>query len=380
MIYCDHNATSPLRPEVRDAMAACLNGDYGNPSSVHRWGARARLAVEEARARVAELVGAVPAEIVFTSGGTESIALAIHGVLARHPGGAAVTATVEHAAVLAPLARWARQGRRVTVVPVGSDGRVAVDEVAAACGPGTALVSIGWANNEVGTVQPIAAIAEAVRAAGAVLHVDAVQAAGKIPVTAAAADLVSMSAHKLGGPPGVGALVVRGGIAIEPLLLGGGQERERRAGTENVPGIVGFGVACRLAAREIGAFGEFCVALRDRLWAGLAAAIPGVRRNGPLQGAGLPNTLNVSFDGVRGEALVAALDLEGIAVSSGSACAAGAGEPSHVLIAMGRSAESARDGVRFSFGRGNSLGDVDRLVAATAAAVARMRAAAGGYA
>lgn len=378
MIYCDHNATAPLRPEVRDVMVACLQASYGNPSSVHRLGARARLAVEEARTHVAALLGVTPAEVVFTSGGTESIATSIDGILTRTTRGAAVSTAIEHAAVLAPLKRWRDRGRAVTILGVDGEGRVAVDDVAAACGPETALVSIGWANNEVGTVQPMAAIAEVVRAAGAVLHVDAVQAVGKIPVNAAAADLVSVSAHKLGGPPGVGALVVRAGVGVEPLLLGGGQERDRRAGTENVPGIVGFGEACRLAAGEIGAFGELCVALRDRLWAALNAAVPGVRRNGPVHGPCLPNTLNVSFDGVRGEALVAALDIDAIAVSSGSACAAGAGEPSHVLMAMGRSAAAARDGVRFSFGRGNSLDEVDRLVAATAAAVSRVRAAAGG--
>jgi len=378
MIYCDHNATSPLRPEVRAAVVAYLSEATGNPSSVHRWGARARAAVEDARVHVAALLGVAPAEIVFTSGGTESIALAIHGVLARRTAGAAVTTTIEHAAVHAPLVRWQRQGRAVTFVPVDAEGGVAVDDVAAACGPGTALLSVGWANNEIGTVQPIAALADVARAAGALLQVDAVQAVGKIPVTAAAVDLLSVSAHKLGGPQGVGALVVRRGIELEPLLVGGGQERERRAGTENVPGIVGFGEACRLAAQEIGAFGELCSAMRDRLWAGLAGALPGVSRNGSEHGPCLPNTLNVSFDRVRGEALVAALDLDGIAVSSGSACAAGAGEPSHVLMAMGRDADAARDGVRFSFGRGNSLDDVAGLVDATAAAVARIRAATGG--
>jgi cysteine desulfurase len=247
--------------------------------------------------------------------------------------------------------------------------------VATALDDDVALVTIGWANNEVGTIQPIEAIGAACAARGIPLHVDAVQALGKVPIDVRVAALLSVSAHKIGGPQGVGALVVRSDIALRPLLRGGHQERGRRAGTENVAGIVGFGAACRVVATELGAFAEACVAMRERLWDGLRAAVPDVVRHSPTGPDCLPNTLNVRFPGVRGEALVAALDLAGVAVSSGSACAAGAGEPSHVLLAMGYDADRARDGVRFSVGRTNTPDDVTRIVEATGQAVRRIRAA-----
>lgn len=375
MIYCDHNATTPIRAEVLDAMLPFLRDEYGNASSVHRLGSRARCAVEEARAHVAALIGARPAEIVFTSGGTESNNLAIQGAARASTDRVIITTPIEHSSVREP-ARWLqREGYAVHEIPVNDLGQVTAQDIAAQLAGPCALVSVGWANNEIGTIQPIDEIAAVCGVRGTVLHVDAVQAAGKIPVHVRGVDLLSISAHKLGGPKGVGALFVRGGIDLRPLLIGGGQERGRRAGTENVAGIVGMGEACRLAASEIGALGEACHALREALWEGLCAAIPDVQRNSPAGADCLPNTLNVSFAGVRGEALVAALDLEGVAASSGSACAAGAGEPSHVLLALGRTAAAARDGVRFSLGRTNTMDDVERVARITAAVVNRVRSA-----
>jgi cysteine desulfurase len=253
----------------------------------------------------------------------------------------------------------------------------AADVDAALAQPGVSLVSVGWANNEIGTIQPIEEIGAICRARQVLFHVDAVQAAGKISVRVGKVDLLSLSAHKIGGPKGVGALYIRRGVTVRPLMLGGEQERGWRAGTENVAGIVGMGEACRLAAAELGPLGAACRLLRDGLWSGLQDEIPGLHRNGPAEADCLPNTLNVSFEGIRGEALVAALDLEGVAVSSGSACSAGAGEPSHVLLALGRSPKAARDGVRFSLGRNTSADEIEQVVRITAAVVERMRAAKG---
>ena len=373
-IYCDHNASTPLRPEVLDAMLPYLREQYGNASSIHGLGARARDAVEEARGRVAALIGAQPAEIVFTSGGTESNNLAIAGAARITARRTIVTTMIEHASVREVIRGLQPDGAGVRELPVDAEGRVAAATVAAQLDDTVGLASIGWANNEIGTIQEIEAIAALCRARGVLMHVDAVQAAGKIPVAVRGGiDLLSLSAHKLGGPKGVGALFVRRGVALRPLLVGGGQERGRRAGTENVAGIVGMGAACHAAAAELGGFGEACVALRDALWSGLQAGISGIRRNSPAGAQCLPNTLNVTVAGVRGEALVAALDLAGVAVSSGSACAAGAGEASHVLVALGHSRDAARDGVRFSLGRTNTVDDIGRIVAAASAAVARTR-------
>jgi len=372
MIYCDHNASTPLRPEVFEAMLPHLRERYGNASSVHALGSRARCAIEDARAQVAALIGAQPAEIVFTSGGTESNNLAIQGIVRGAARTKIVTTKIEHASVREPIAALQAEGRRVQCLSVDGVGRVDAAAMANVADD-VALVSVGWANNEVGTIQSIEAIAAACVRSGVPLHVDAVQAAGKVPVQVRGIDLLSLSAHKIGGPQGVGALFVRRGVEVRPLLLGGGQERGRRAGTENVAGIVGMGEACRVTAAELGAYGEACVALRDALWEQLQARVPAVRRNSPAGGDCLPNTLNVTFDGVRGEALVAALDLVGVAVSGGSACAAGGGEPSHVLLALGRDADAARNGVRFSFGRTNGSADVERVVTHTAACVERIR-------
>jgi len=372
-IYCDHNASTPLRPEVLEAMLPFLREEYGNASSVHGRGSRARCAVEKARRQVAALIGAQPAEIVFTSGGTESNNLAIRGVWSLQRDGAVVTTAIEHSSVREPVAMIRAEGGVTRELTVDGAGRVTAGEIAAALAAPVALLSVGWANNEIGTIQPIDSIAAECASRRTRLHVDAVQAVGKIPVHVRGVDLLSLSAHKIGGPKGVGVLFVRDGVPLHPMLSGGGQERGRRAGTENVAGIVGMGEACRMAATEIGAFGEGCLALREALWKGLSTAIPDVRRNGTTGDDCLPNTLNVSFAGARGETLVAALDLDGIAVSSGSACAAGAGEPSHVLQALGHDADAARDGVRFSFGRTNTMADVEILVERTATAVRRIR-------
>jgi cysteine desulfurase len=367
-IYLDHNAGAPLRPEARSAMLACL-GAPANPSSAHREGARARAAVETARAEVAALVGAAPAEIVFTAGATEANNLAIRGAAG---GRRIVTTAVEHASVLetaraldVPLA----------VVGVDAEGRVDADAVVAACDGTTALASVGLANGEVGSVAPVAEIAARLRGRGVLLHTDAAQAAGRLPLDVAAlgVDLLSLSAHKLGGPAGVGALWVRRGVSLAPQLTGGSQERGRRAGTENVAGIVGFGVAARLARSELSEASARMRALAERLWAGLCARLPDVVRNGPVAGPRLPNTLNLSVPGCTGESLMVLLDLAGIAVSVGSACATGAAEPSHVLRAMGRDAEAARGGLRLSLGPTTSAADVDRVLDVLPGLVAQVR-------
>jgi len=378
MIYCDHNATTPLRQEVLEAMGPFLHDDFGNASSAHALGARARQAVEQARAHVARLIGAQPSEVVFTSGGTESNNLAILGVAAEVGRSTILSTPIEHASVREPVQALREHGYTVQMLGVDPVGRVDPSELETLLDGGpAALVSVGWANNEIGTIQPIDAIGPRCRARQVLVHVDAVQAAGKVPVHVRGADLLSLSAHKLGGPKGVGALYVRRGVALRPLMLGGGQERGWRPGTENVAGIVGMGEACRLAAAELTAFAAASRVLRDGLWFGIEDAIPDVRRNGPGEMDCLPNTLNVSFEGIRGEALVAALDLEGVAVSSGSACAAGAGEPSHVLLALGRGRMAARDGVRFSLGRTSTAHEIEQVVHTTIAVVQRMRAAKG---
>jgi cysteine desulfurase len=377
-IYLDHNATTPVRREVAEAMAAALREGFGNPSSVHAEGAAARAAVERARESLAALVGCAPREVLFTAGATEANNTALGpwlGSLAgerRH----VVSSNVEHPSVEEPLAALERSGWRVTRVPVAADGLLDPDAVAAAIGPDTALVTLLWANNETGVVQPMARLGELARERGVPLHADATQCLAKLPVDLASAGLaaLSLSAHKLGGPKGVGALVLRGEPAFEPLLRGGPQERRRRGGTENVPGIVGLGVAAALAARELPERARELARLRDRLWDGIAAKIPRARRNGsPTQV--LCNTLNVEFAGVAGELLLQALDLEGIAVSAGAACASGAIEPSHVLLAMGRSPREARAALRFSLGHGVDDGQIERVLTRLPDLVERVRAA-----
>ena len=367
MIYLDHNATTPLHPEVHRAMLPYLGEVVGNPSSAHAFGRRTRAAIEQARREVARAIEADASEVVFTSGGTEGNNLALLGVATAHRGAHFVVSPIEHSSVVEPTREIERRGARVTWLPVDGQGRIEPDDVAAALEPDTVLVSVGWANNEIGTVQPVRAIAATCHARGVLLHVDAVQAFGKVPVDMSDMDLCSLSAHKIGGPLGVGALFVRRGVSLPPLYLGGGQERGARPGTENVAGLVGFGTVVTIAA----ATGQGEATLRERLWNGLAH-LDGVYRNSPAEHC-LANTLNVGFDGLRGEALVAALDLEGIAVSVGSACAVGSSEASHVLRAIGRTATEAADGVRFSLGRDTTIEEIDTTTAVVSAIVQQMR-------
>ncbi len=374
-VYLDHNATTPLAPEVLETMAACLGQVYGNASSIHHFGQEARQRLEAARRQVAALIHCQPGEIVFTGGGTEADNLAVLGVV-RAGGRPAhvVTTAIEHPAVLAACQQLEREGAAVTRVAVGAGGVVNPDDVARALRPETALVSVMHANNELGTVQPIAEIARLTRAAGVPLHVDGVQALGKIAVDVEAlgADLYSMSAHKLYASKGVGALYVRKGTRLAPLVWGGHQERERRPGTENVPGIAGFGTAAELAAVRLAEDQERLGGLRDRLETAALERIPGVSVNG-ARWKRTANTSNLCFEGIDGEALVIALDLRGFAVSTGAACSSGAITPSHVLTAIGLSADRARASMRFSFGRANTAAQVDQLVEALAGSVAHLR-------
>jgi cysteine desulfurase len=372
-IYLDHAATSPLRPEVLEAMLPYLSEHHGNPSSIHASGRRARQGLDEAREEIATLLGAKAREIVFTGGGTESDNLAVKGVAwaASARGRHIVTTSVEHKAIVNACAVLERQGFAITRLPVDRYGRVDPAELAAAITEHTILVSVMSANNEVGTLQPVAEIGAICRDRGVVFHTDAVQSAAFEAPTPNAwqATLVSLSAHKLGGPKGIGALYVRQGTAMLPQLHGGAQERQRRAGTENVAGAVGFAAAMRLAAGEspIAA-----AALRDRLIAGLVV-LPGVRLTGhPVER--LPNSASVVIEGVEGGDLVAALDLEGIEASTGSACTTGSVEPSHVLLAMGVDEQLAHGSLRLTAGAETTADEIDRAIEMIGACVGRLRA------
>jgi cysteine desulfurase len=371
--YLDHNATTPLDPRVLDAMLPFLREEFGNPSSLHSFGQRARAAVEEARASVAALVGAEPAEVVFTASGSESDNMALLGVAAKAkaPRVGLVTSAIEHHAVLRTARALEAAGTPVATARVGEDGAVDLHDLEAKAGETTALVSLMLANNETGVVQPVAEAARVARGRGALVHCDAVQAAGRLPIDVRVldVDLLTLSAHKICGPKGLGGLYVRRGTPMAPLVRGGGQERNRRAGTENVAGIVGFGAAARLAREGLEAESSRVRGLRDRLEARLLAL--GARRNGAEPR--LPNTTNVSFEGAEAEGLVMALDLEGVAVSTGAACAAGAVEPSHVLRAMGFPAGRVQSSVRLSLGRGTTETDVDRAADAIGRVLARLR-------
>lgn len=379
MIYLDYNATTPLRPEVLEAMLPYFQRHFGNPSSVHGVGRQAKRGVEEARERIAELLHCRPAEVLFTSGGTESNNLALTGVrdALRHKGSHIITTAIEHSSILEPLDALATEGATITKLPVNSEGRVNADELAAALRPDTVLVSISLANHEIGTIQPIAELSRLTRERGIYFHVDAVQAAGKMPldVTSLGIDLLSLSAHKISGPKGVGALYVRKGTALSPLLRGGPQEREKRAGTENVAAIVGFGVAATVAARELEMSVAHCGQLLQQLWDGIIQRVPGAFLNSPTHQR-LPNTLNVGFSDATGEGLMMGLDLAGIAVSTGSACAAGSLEPSHVLLALGHGAEEAKSALRFSVGKETTAQEIDRVLEVLPQVVERVRRAA----
>ena len=363
-IYLDHNATTPLDPRVLDTMLPWLRETQGNPSSVHRFGRAAHAALETARAQVAALVNAQPAQVIFTSGGTEANNLALKGVCSGTPDGRLLVSAIEHAAVQEPADALAALGWDVQRIPVDAAGRVQPATLDALCDARTKLVSVMLANNETGVIQDITRIAEHAHAHGAVLHSDAIQAVGKMPVDfpGFGVDLMTLSAHKLNGPRGVGALIVNKSLPLTPLIHGGGQEHGYRGGTENLAGIVGFGCAAELAAAELRAHIEQLRGLRERFEQGIGA-LPGIEIFG-ADAERLPNTVQIGVAQFDGEAMVMELDKRGFAVSSGSACHSGSGKPSHVLTAMGRNETEARSAVRISFGRENSLEEVDKLLAA----------------
>ena len=377
MIYFDHNASTPVRPEVVEAMHECLGGVSANPSSLHREGQRARAAVERARAQVAALLHARPDEVVFTSGGTEGDHAGLIGAAwALEPQGRRVAfSAIEHHAVHGAAAVLVRSGFEVAHLPVLADGWVppaALDALPA----GTTVVAVMLANNETGVLQPVAEAARRGRARGLRILCDAVQAAGKIPVDfeILGADYVVVSGHKLGGPKGAGVLIVRQGAPFEPLFRGSGHERGRRGGTENVPGIVGFGLAAELAAREQRTEAVRLLALRERFERGLREAVPDAVVHG-ARAPRLPNTVNASFPGARSDHLLMALDARGIEVSAGAACASGAVEPSPVLVAMGVPRELAVCALRFSMGRTTTEPEVEQVLAAVGEVVRAVRAA-----
>ena len=376
-VYFDYNATTPLAQEVIDAVARANRDTFGNASSVHHFGQQAKAALDDARSELASLIHGDPSEIVFTSGGTEADNMAIRGAAeAIEPTGRRhlIASAIEHEAVLNTLKALARRGWRTTLLPVDDSGIVAPDRLREALADDTALVSIMHANNEIGTIQPIAELAQLAHARGALLHTDAVQSLGKIPVDVRAlgADLLSLSAHKFNGPKGAGALWIKRGTRLLPTVTGGKHERNRRAGTENVPAIVGLGVAARLAGGKLGAEAARVAALRDRLEEGILGGVPGTAVNG-ARGSRVPNTSNISFDRVEAESLLIALDLEGIAVSTGSACSSGTLEPSHVLRAMGLSTHRTQNSLRFSLGMFSTDAEVDRVVEVLPRLVEKLR-------
>ncbi|HEX7126656.1 MAG TPA: cysteine desulfurase NifS [Thermodesulfobacteriota bacterium] len=375
-VYLDHNATTPVDPSVVAAMLPFFGEAFGNASSHHFAGRPARQAVNRAREAVAALVGADPVEVIFTSGATESDNLALRGIAEREPGCHIVTTAVEHSAVLATCDALERRGHRVTRLGVDRTGALDLGALEAAITDDTRVVSVMLANNETGVLFPVAEVARICRARGVLFHCDATQAVGKVPVDmrTIGIDLLSLSGHKLNGPKGIGALIVRRGVRLPAQQTGGSQEGGRRGGTENVPGIVGLGAAAELAARRLAEGAPARVAaLRDRLEARLLEMVP----RSEVNGAGsprLPNTLNCTFHGVDGEGVLLALDLEGVAASSGSACAAGSIDPSHVLLAMGLTREAAQGSVRLSLGYGTTDEDVDYVAQVLPAIVERLRA------
>ena len=382
-IYLDHNATTPVHAAARDAMVRTLTQeDFGNPSSVHYYGQRAKSSVDQARSAVAALLAADPGDVIFTSGGTESDNLALRGALEaratevrsrRH----LVISAIEHEAVLNTARALEKQGWPVSIVPVGTSGIVDPADVAKVVTTDTALVSLMHANNEIGTIQPILEVAAIARSAGAWFHTDAVQSAGKIPILARewahlGVDLISISAHKFGGPKGIGALWIRRGIRLSPTMSGGRHERNRRAGTENVSGIAGFGAAAEVARASLTAGSPKIAALRDHLEASILANVPGTVVNGDPTRR-LPNTSNVSFDGIEAESLLIALDLDQIAVSTGAACSSGTLEPSHVLKAMGLPHPRTKNSLRFSLGPENTPREVEAVIAVLPPLVEKLR-------
>ncbi len=377
-VYMDHSATTPTDAEVAQLMMTYMTEKYGNPSSIHGFGREVRMAVENARRQVAGFIGSKPEEVTFTSGGTEADNMAILGVAEayRRKGKHLITSGIEHHAVLDTCEYLAKNGFELTVLPVDADGFVSVADVEKAIRPDTILISIMHANNEVGTIQPVAEIGKIAREHKVIFHVDAVQSLGKIPVNVADmnVDLLTVSSHKIYGPKGVGALYVRKGIRLMPLLHGGGQEKKRRSGTENAPGIIGFGLACELAGQRMAAEMAELNRLRDKLMQGILERIDYVKVNGP-QGVGrLPNNVNVSIRFIEGESLLLSLDMMGIAASSGSACTSGSLDPSHVLLAMGLPHEIAHGSLRLSLGRQNTDEEVDYVLEQLPKIVSRLRA------
>jgi cysteine desulfurase len=372
-IYLDNNATTPVLPEVLEAMRPYFGEHFGNPSSIHHYGQETRAAVERARDAVASLLGCRPSEIVFTSGGTEGDNLAIVGLTSA--GDHIITSGIEHHAVLLTCKHLEETGCEVTYVPVDGRGMVDPNDVQRALRPNTTLISIMMANNETGVLQPVDEIGKVAADANVYFHTDAVQAAGKISidVNRIGCDALSISGHKMHAPQGVGALYVRQGTHLDPLFYGGRHERSRRAGTENVPGIVALGKAAELAMQGFERGDDKTMsALRDRLQRGILAQVEeaGVNGDGARR---VPNTSNIHFDHIEGESMVIALDLKGLAVSTGAACASGAIEPSHVLLAMGLRADQARSSIRFSLGKQNTTEDIDIALALVPETVARLR-------
>ena len=376
-VYFDYNATTPLSPEAAESVVLATRNLFGNASSVHHFGQQAKAALDDTRSAVAALLNGDPSEVVFTSGGTESDNFAIRGAAEaleatgrRH----LVASAIEHEAVLNTLKALARRGWKTTLVPVDETGVVSPDRVREAVTDDTALVSVMHANNEIGTVQPIAEIAAAAHERGALMHTDAVQSAGKITVDVRALgiDLLALSAHKFNGPKGAGVLWVKRGTRLLPLVTGGKHERNRRAGTENVPAVAGLGVAARQAIAKMASEAMRVGALRARLEDGILRHVPGTSVNGS-RGERIPNTTNISFDRVEAESLLIALDLEGVAVSTGSACSSGTLEPSHVLRAMGFPTHRTQNSLRFSLGLFSTEDEVDRVVALLPGLVEKLR-------
>lgn len=378
LIYLDHNATTPIDPRALESMIPYMSEHYGNPSSIHSYGSRAKAALDESRERVSDLVSAKPNEIVFTSGGSESNNYAIVGAASAliDKGNHLITTAIEHASILETFGFLANHGFKVTLLGVNEHGIIDMDELRESITDETILVSVMLANNETGVVMPIKEIAAIAKEKGVLFHTDAVQALGKMEINFndISVDMLSISSHKIYGPKGVGAICVRNGLRIDPLIHGGGQERGRRSGTENVGGIVGFGKACEIIKEEVrGQKVEVNVnEFRDKLFRGILDKIDGVTLNGHPEKR-LSNTLNLSFEDVEGESLVMSLDLEGIAVSTGSACSEGNVDPSHVLLAMGLSKQQASSSIRFSFGRFNEERDVDRVLEVLPEIVGRIR-------
>jgi cysteine desulfurase len=372
-VYLDNNASTPVLPEVFAAMRPYYEDAFGNASSIHHYGQHARAAVEKARAAVAKLLHARPAEIIFTSGGTEADNLGIFGFAMR--GDHVITSAIEHHAVLNSCKHLEQLGCEVTFVPIGGEGVIDPEEVRKALRPETKLISVMMANNETGVLQPVVEIGRIAREADVFFHTDAVQAAGKveIDVEKIGCDALSISGHKIHGPQGTGALYLRKGTLIQPLLYGGSHERQRRAGTENLPGIAGLGAAAEIAATWLEAGGATeMAAMRDQLQEAVLSSVDAAGVNG-AGSARVPNTTNLWFDHVEGEALVIALDLKGLAVSSGAACSSGAIEPSHVLLAMGLSTQRARSSIRVSLGKQTTTEDVEFAATVIPETVGRLR-------